>query len=88
MIKITNNKETKIVTKGAYNSFYKPLGFKIVGESTINKEVKEQPKKVQEIKEEPKKVEEIIEDKKDEEDTSIKEDIKESSKNNKQEKNK
>ena len=30
MIKITNNKETKVVTKGAYNSFYKPLGFKIV----------------------------------------------------------
>lgn len=30
MIKITNNKETKTVTKGAYNSFYKPLGFTIV----------------------------------------------------------
>ena len=79
MIKITNDKETKIVTRGAYNSFYKPLGFKIIGESTIKKEIKEEPKKVQE---QPKKVE------KDEEDISIKENIKESSKNNKQEKHK
>ena len=30
MIKITNNKETKTVTKGAYNSFYKPLGFTVI----------------------------------------------------------
>ena len=30
MITITNNKETKTVTKGAYNSFYKPLGFTVI----------------------------------------------------------
>ena len=30
MIIITNNKETKTVTKGAYNSFYKPLGFTVI----------------------------------------------------------
>lgn len=32
MIKITNNKETKVVTTGAYNSFYKRLGFEIVSD--------------------------------------------------------
>ena len=30
MITITNDKETKTVTKGAYNSFYKPLGFTVI----------------------------------------------------------
>lgn len=39
MVTITNNKETKIVTKGAYNSFYKPLGFELV----LEKEVKAKP---------------------------------------------
>ena len=34
MVTITNNKETKVVTKGAYNSFYKPLGFNIIEKST------------------------------------------------------
>lgn len=33
MITITNNKETKTVTKGAYNSFYKPLGYTIMSDS-------------------------------------------------------
>ncbi len=40
MVKITNNKEVKIVTKGAYDSFYKPLGFKLVEESTKKQEAK------------------------------------------------
>lgn len=31
MIKITNNVETIEVTKGAYESIYKRLGFKIIG---------------------------------------------------------
>lgn len=34
MIKITNDIETKTVTKGAYNSFYKRLGFRVI---SINK---------------------------------------------------
>lgn len=34
MIKITNDRETKTVTKGAYNSFYKHLGFRVI---SINK---------------------------------------------------
>ena len=33
MITITKNKETKIVTKGAYNSFYKHLGYTIMSDS-------------------------------------------------------
>lgn len=32
MIKITDKNTTKIVTRGAYESFYKPLGFNIVDE--------------------------------------------------------
>lgn len=50
MITITNNKETKTVTKGAYNSFYKPLGY------TVEKSVKKEPVKVQEIKEDKKEI--------------------------------
>ena len=50
MVTITNNKETKIVTKGAYNSFYKPLGY------TIEKSVKKEPVKVQDVKEEKKEI--------------------------------
>lgn len=50
MITITNNKETKTVTKGAYNSFYKPLGY------TIEKSVKKEPVKVQDVKEEKKEI--------------------------------
>lgn len=42
MITITNNKETKTVTKGAYNSFYKPLGFTVIEDKkNKNKEDKE-----------------------------------------------
>ena len=50
MITITNNKDTKTVTKGAYNSFYKPLGY------TVEKSVKKEPVKVQEIKEDKKEI--------------------------------
>ena len=59
MIKITDNKTTKIVTRGAYESFYKPLGFNIVDEKKTIMAV-EEPKKVEEPKmvDEPKKVEE------------------------------
>ena len=67
MIKITDNKITKVVTRGAYESFYKPLGFNIVDEKKTIMAV-EEPKKVVETKnvEEPKKVE-LKEDKVDEE---------------------
>lgn len=64
MIKITDNKTTKIVTRGAYESFYKPLGFNIIDEKkTIM--AKEEPKKVEIV--EPKKVETKENDKVDEE---------------------
>ena len=33
MIKITNKGNTKVVTEGAYENFYKPLGFTIVNEN-------------------------------------------------------
>lgn len=67
MIKITDNKITKVVTRGAYESFYKPLGFNVVDEKKTIMAV-EEPKKVVETKkvEEPKKVE-LKEDKVDEE---------------------
>ena len=43
MLKIIKDKNEKIVTKGAYESFYKPLGYIIVGdkkESDNTKEIK------------------------------------------------
>lgn len=57
MVTITNNKETKIVTKGAYNSFYKPLGFNIIEKSTkmakedIKVEKSEKKKEVKDVEE-------------------------------------
>ena len=45
MITITNNKETKTVTKGAYNSFYKPLGFTVI-EDKKNKNNEDKEKTV------------------------------------------
>lgn len=41
MIKIYKNNETKVVTKGAYESFFKPLGYQIIVDM-----VEEKPKKV------------------------------------------
>lgn len=66
MITITNDKETKIVTKGAYNSFYKPLGFRLSSESTksVKDDIKESIKET--------KVEKIDEEKRDEIKTSQK----------------
>lgn len=56
MVTITNDKETKVVTKGAYNSFYKPLGFNIIEKSTkMAKEdikVEKSEKRKEEVKEE------------------------------------
>lgn len=58
MITITNDKETKIVTKGAYENFYKPLGFEIVKEKIKEvKKVENTDKKLNEIKEDNNKTE-------------------------------
>jgi hypothetical protein len=59
MLKVTKDSITKVVTRGAYESFYKPLGFNIVDEKKTIMAV-EEPKKVEEPKmvDEPKKVEE------------------------------
>lgn len=46
MIKIKNDKIEKTVTKGAYENYYKSLGFEIVGEKPVK-----EPKIVKEIKE-------------------------------------
>lgn len=43
MIRIYKDTDSKVVTKGAYNTFYKPLGYKPV----IKQEVVEKPKKVE-----------------------------------------
>lgn len=50
MIKISNGITDKKVSQGAYENFYKPLGYHIIGE-------KEKPKREVETKEEIKVVE-------------------------------
>lgn len=64
MLKITNGSIEKLVTRGAYENSYKAMGFEIVGNKKINKEVKEvkEAKIVEPIVEE--KVEEPMLDKK------------------------
>lgn len=39
MIRIYKNNDNKYVTKGAYESFYKPLGYKIVIDETKENKV-------------------------------------------------
>lgn len=43
MIRIYKDTDSKVVTRGAYDTFYKPLGYKPV----IEQEVVEKPKKVE-----------------------------------------
>ena len=43
MIRIYKDTDYKVVTRGAYDTFYKPLGYKPV----IEQEVVEKPKKVE-----------------------------------------
>ncbi len=50
MITIRKDNTTKTVTRGAYESFYKPFGY------TVEKSVKKEPVKVQEIKEDKKEI--------------------------------
>lgn len=57
MVSITNGTTNKVVTKGAYENFYKPLGYEIIVDTNNKKrevEVKEEVKKEtkKEIKEE------------------------------------
>lgn len=52
MIKIIKDKSEKFVTRGAYENFYKPLGYTIVGDSNKKREVEVK----EEIKEEVKEV--------------------------------
>lgn len=63
MIRITNGTTNKVVTKGAYDNFYKPLGYTVVSDSNKKREVEiiEEPKK--EVKEEIKVIEEDNKDK-------------------------
>ena len=50
MITIRKDNTIKTVTRGAYESFYKPLGY------TVERSVKKEPVKVQEVKEEKKEI--------------------------------
>lgn len=46
MIRIYKDKDIKVVTKGAYNNFYKPLGYNIV----LEQKTTEKPKKEESAK--------------------------------------
>ena len=48
MIRIYKDNNVKVVTKGAYDTFYKPLGYNIVLEQPvkINSEIKEPVTKI------------------------------------------
>ena len=50
MITIRKDNTIKTVTRGAYESFYKPLGY------TVERSVKKESVKVQEVKEEKKEI--------------------------------
>lgn len=53
MVRIYKDKDNKYVTKGAYEMFYKPLGYKIV--------LDVEPQKIEETKEEVKvQLEEVV----------------------------
>ena len=57
MIRIFKNNDYKYVTKGAYESFYRPLGYNTIIEEPQSKkeEPKEEKTRLDEIKETPKK---------------------------------
>lgn len=58
MIRIYKNKDVKVVTKGAYDTFYKPLGYNLIIEQQVTNKAKEE-KPAKPIVE-PKKQEEIV----------------------------
>jgi hypothetical protein len=47
MIRIYKDNDTKVVTKGAYDTFYKPLGYNIVLESVQEEVVEKEEKTIQ-----------------------------------------
>lgn len=51
MIKISKDKNVKVVTQGAYKEFYERLGYEIVEEKPLKKEVEVKENKEVEIKE-------------------------------------
>ena len=56
MIRIYKDKDTKVVTKGAYEAFFKPLGYNVVIEQQEEPKVEKPAKPIVE----PKKQEEIV----------------------------
>lgn len=58
MIRIFKDKDVKVVTRGAYDTFYKPLGYNLVIEQRVTNKIKEE-KPAKPIVE-PKKQEEIV----------------------------
>ena len=57
MIRVYKNNDIKYVTKGAYESFYRPLGYNIIIESPVAKPEVEKESTIQldEVKETPKR---------------------------------
>ena len=55
MVTIFNKNDTKVVTKGAYESFFKPLGYQVVIEAK-EKPVKVEKPKVEKSKNEGTKI--------------------------------
>ncbi len=66
MVTITNNNDKKVVTMGAYENFYKPLGYEIVKNQPLKKqvEVETTPIKIDKKDESEKKTSKIQENKK------------------------
>ena len=65
MIKICHiNGDEKVVTQGAFESFFKPLGYKPVAEKQVKEENKELTGKIEEVEKpvEEKKVEKPIDE--------------------------
>ena len=58
MIRIFKDKDVKVVTRGAYDTSYKPLGYNLVIEQRVTNKIKEE-KPAKPIVE-PKKQEEIV----------------------------
>ena len=81
MIRVYKDRDTKLVTKGAYETFYKPLGYKIAIEEKkiVTKELKDKKEtiksetKTRSNKEENKEEKELEETKEQEENKEEKE---------------
>jgi len=60
MLRIYKDKDIKVVTKGAYETFFKPLGYKVVLEQREEPKVEKPAKPIME----PEKQEEIVTERK------------------------